>query len=47
MQLKLILKKVKNIVSGSHDEMMLTLQKKGIEYVLLTNKSNVSLLVKK
>ena len=35
-----------NIVSGSHDEMMLTLQKKGIEYVLLTNKSNVSLLVK-
>ena len=35
-----------NIVSGSHDEMMLALQKKGIEYVLLTNKSNVSLLVK-
>ena len=35
-----------NIVSGSHDEMMLALQKKGIEYVLLTNKSDVSLLVK-
>ena len=35
-----------NIVSGSHDEMMLALQKKGIEYVLLTNKVDVSLLVK-
>ena len=35
-----------NIVSGSHDEMMLALQKKGVEYVLLTNKTDVSLLVK-
>ena len=35
-----------HIVNGSHDEMMLALQKKGIEYVLLTNKTNVSLLVK-
>jgi len=35
-----------NIVDGSHDEMMLALQKKGIEYVLLTNKTDVSLLVK-
>jgi len=34
------------IVSGSHNEMMLALQKKGIEYVLLTNKTEVSLLVK-
>jgi len=34
------------IVNGSHDEMMLALQKKGIEYVLLTNKTDVSLLVK-
>ena len=36
----------RQIVSGTHDEMMLALQKKGIEYVLLTDKSNVSLLVK-
>ncbi|MFQ5781781.1 MAG: PfkB family carbohydrate kinase [Nitrosopumilus sp.] len=35
-----------NIVSGSTDEMMMALQKKGIEYVILTNKTNVSLLVK-
>ncbi len=34
------------IVSGSHDEMMLALQKKGAEYVLLTDKTDVSLLVK-
>ncbi len=34
------------IVNGSHDEMMLALQKKGVEYVLLTNKNDVSLLVK-
>jgi len=34
------------IVNGSHDEMMLALQKKGIEYVLFTNKTDVSLLVK-
>jgi len=36
----------RNIVDGSNDEMMLALQKKGIEYVLLTNKTDVSLLVK-
>jgi len=34
------------IVDGTHDEMMLALQKKGAEYVLLTNKTDVSLLVK-
>jgi sugar/nucleoside kinase (ribokinase family) len=34
------------MVSGSHDEMMLALQKKGVEHVLLTNKTEVSLLVK-
>ena len=34
------------IVSGSHDELMVALQKKGAEYVLLTNKTDVSLLVK-
>lgn len=34
------------IVGGTHDEMMLALQKKGIEYVILTNKTEVSLLVK-
>ena len=34
------------IVSGTHDEMMLALQKKGIKHVLLTDKTNVSLLVK-
>ncbi|MFQ5475429.1 MAG: PfkB family carbohydrate kinase [Nitrosopumilus sp.] len=35
-----------HLVNGSHDEMMVALQKKGIEYVLLTDKTNVSLLVK-
>ena len=35
-----------NIVDGSHDEMMRALQKKGIEYVILTNKTDVSLLIK-
>ncbi len=35
-----------HLVSGTHDEMMVALQKKGIEYVLLTNKTDVSLLVK-
>ncbi len=34
------------LVSGTYDEMMVALQKKGIEYVLLTNKTEVSLLVK-
>ncbi len=34
------------IVNGTRDEMMLALQKKGVEYVLLTDKSDVSLLVK-
>ena len=34
------------LVSGTSDEMMLALQKKGIEYVILTNKTDVSLLVK-
>ena len=34
------------IVSGSQDEMMVGLQKKGVEYVLMTNKTEVSLLVK-
>ena len=34
------------LVSGTHDEMMVALQKKGVEYVLLTNKTEVSLLVK-
>ena len=36
----------KQLVSGTHDEMMLSLQKRGIQYVLLTNKTDVSLLVK-
>ena len=34
------------IVNGTHDEMMLALQKKGIKHVVLTDKTNVSLLVK-
>jgi len=34
------------IVDGTADEMMLALQKKGIEHVLYTNKTDVSLLVK-
>ncbi|QLH07959.1 PfkB family carbohydrate kinase [Nitrosopumilus ureiphilus] len=36
----------KCLVNGTHDEMMLALQKKGVEHVLLTNKTDVSLLVK-
>jgi sugar/nucleoside kinase (ribokinase family) len=34
------------IVTGSHDEMMIALQKKGVSHVLFTNKTEVSLLVK-
>lgn len=34
------------IVSGTPDEKMMALQKKGVEYVLYTNKVDVSLLVK-
>ncbi|MGY5148153.1 MAG: PfkB family carbohydrate kinase [Candidatus Nitrosopumilus sp. bin_7KS] len=34
------------IVNGTNNEMMLALQKKGIKHVLLTDKANVSLLVK-
>ncbi|MEO2201199.1 MAG: PfkB family carbohydrate kinase [Nitrosopumilus sp.] len=34
------------IVNGTDDEMMLALQKKGVEHVLFTNKTSVSLLVK-
>jgi sugar/nucleoside kinase (ribokinase family) len=34
------------IVQGSHEEMMIALQKKGVEHVILTNKTEVSLLVK-
>ena len=36
----------RQLVSGSQDEMMVALQKKGVEYVLMTNKTEVSLLVK-
>ena len=36
----------KHIVQGTDDELMIALQKKGIEYVLFTNKIDVSLLVK-
>ncbi|MCV0430171.1 PfkB family carbohydrate kinase [Nitrosopumilus sp.] len=36
----------KQIVNGTNDEMMIALQKKGIDYVLFTNKTDVSLLVK-
>lgn len=39
-------KESKQLVDGTPDEMMLALQKKGIEYVLLTDKTSVSLLVK-
>lgn len=34
------------IVRGTHDEMMMALQKKGVKHVLFTNKTEVSLLVK-
>ena len=36
----------RQMVDGTSDEMMLALQKKGIKHVLLTDKANVSLLVK-
>ena len=36
----------KCLVDGTPDEMMLALQKKGVEHVLFTDKLNVSLLVK-
>jgi sugar/nucleoside kinase (ribokinase family) len=39
-------KEAEHLVNGTNDEMMLALQKKGVEYVLLTNKTEVSLLVK-
>ncbi len=35
-----------HLVSGTHDEMMVALQKKGVQYVIMTNKTEVSLLVK-
>ena len=35
-----------HLVSGTHDEMMVALQKKGVQYVIMTNKTDVSLLVK-
>ena len=34
------------IVGGTNDEMMMALQKKGVEHVIFTNKTEVSLLVK-
>ena len=34
------------LVNGSHDEMMMALQKKGVQHVIFTNKTEVSLLVK-
>lgn len=34
------------MVNGSSDDMMVALQKKGVQYVLLTDKTSVSLLVK-
>jgi sugar/nucleoside kinase (ribokinase family) len=34
------------IVSGSHEDMMMALQKKGVQHVIFTNKTEVSLLVK-
>jgi sugar/nucleoside kinase (ribokinase family) len=34
------------LVSGTPDEMMVALQKKGVEHVILTNKTDVSMLVK-
>ena len=34
------------LVDGTPDEMMVALQKKGIEHVILTNKTDVSMLVK-
>lgn len=36
----------RQVVDGTSNEMMMSLQKKGIKHVLLTDKANVSLLVK-
>jgi sugar/nucleoside kinase (ribokinase family) len=44
--IKVNLEESRQIVNGTSDEMMLALQKKGIAHVLLTDKTNVSLLVK-
>ncbi len=45
-EIKVNPEEAQRIVNGTNDEMMLALQKKGVEYVLLTNKTDVSLLVK-
>jgi sugar/nucleoside kinase (ribokinase family) len=44
--IKVNLEEAQCIVNGTDDEMMLAIQKKGVEHVLLTNKTSVSLLVK-
>ena len=44
--IKVDLEEAHHLVSGTCNEMMLALRKKGIEYVLLTDKTDISLLVK-
>lgn len=36
----------RQLVTGTNDEMMLALQKRGVKYVLLTSKTDISILVK-
>ncbi len=44
--IKVNLEESRRIVNGTSDEMMLALNKRGIEYILLTDKMDISLLVK-
>ncbi|RNJ75728.1 MAG: ribokinase [Nitrosopumilus sp. D6] len=44
--IKVSLEESCQLANGTNDEMMVQLQKRGIKYVLLTNKKEVSLLVK-
>ncbi len=44
--IKVSTKEAHQMVDGTHDEIMVALQKKGVEYVVLTDKTDISLLVK-
>ncbi len=44
--IKVGLDESRQLVSGTPDEMMVALQKKGVQYVLLTDKTDISLLIK-
>ena len=44
--IKVSLDESRQLVGGTPDEMMLALQKRGVEYVVMTDKTDISLLVK-